>query len=736
MSSPTQAVADPTMLAEIRESLARPFGEAVAARAPQVVDMLEQQLALTEDRSKWKPLKGAVELLKGLRPTLGKSIAKEVAARFDAKVNPGESPFEKTTVFSLDSLSLVADDQVQEEIAVGNTTKRLKEQLGDELFALTSRLAAVMNREALPDDINPVFPRIFARGLLDSLGEAGPDNSSRLAAFLAFGPVVLEEVATVYAATNQMLRQRGVMPDFKRSYGAPVQAPSRVATAAAAGPASPAAGGWSGGSSAGSGSTHAAAPAGAGAGAGAPNAPLDRLFALACGQQAAAAPVVGATQGEPGGTVTIQVRPELLEALKNLEPRLAALITSSYPAPAAMPNLAAIPVSSAAVHQAKHEMRASLTPDDVVVADLVAALFDRLFSDTRLTDATRAQVGRLQLPVFKAVMQDRSFFTDRRHPIRGLIDTMAELGASDEAVSVDGKPPSRWIATVVGEILERHAEDSQAFARALPRLVQVLERHREAALEQDAEIRELRAREEGLTAIRESSLVIAHRLSAASYPQEAAAYLYGHFREVLLHDFKQGGERSPNWSADLEMLDDILWILTPRSTSEERARLVSLLPSLFFRLKMGYQRAGQAPEVATQSVEELKSLLDEVMRAPVAAAHGTLRKVPTPMPPDDYTATLHISSASLAEEGLARGVWLEFTEEDGTKRRCRLNWMSPVQGTCVFKDLERNRSFAISVDDLREKRRAGNAVLVDGPGVAQSSIDGAIADVARGLGGS
>jgi hypothetical protein len=62
--------------------------------------------------------------------------------------------------------------------------------------------------------------------------------------------------------------------------------------------------------------------------------------------------------------------------------------------------------------------------------------------------------------------------------------------------------------------------------------------------------------------------------------------------------------------------------------------------------------------------------------------------------------------------------------------------MSPVQGTCVFKDLDRNRSFAISIDDLREKRRAGHAAIVDGPGVAQSSIEGAIADVARGLGGS
>src|SRR5471030_1715282 len=100
------------MLGEIRDALARPFGEAMGAQVPQVVDMLEQQLALTEDRSRWKPLKGAVELLRTLRPTLGERVTKEVAARFDSKVDQDQSDFSKTARFSLDSFALVADEQV------------------------------------------------------------------------------------------------------------------------------------------------------------------------------------------------------------------------------------------------------------------------------------------------------------------------------------------------------------------------------------------------------------------------------------------------------------------------------------------------------------------------------------------------------------------------------------------------------------------------------------------------
>jgi hypothetical protein len=380
-------------------------------------------------------------------------------------------------------------------------------------------------------------------------------------------------------------------------------------------------------------------------------------------------------------------------------------------------------------------MRDALTPADAVVADLVAALFDRLFMDKRLSDATKAQVGRLQLPVFKAVMQDRSFFTERAHPIRALIDVIAELGAAEESIRIDERSPAEWIAAVVAEILARHGEDARAFVAAQRMLGDVLELHRAAEVEADEQVLAIRLEEQRLAAVRDASLEIAHRLAAGHYPDEGASFLYRCWRDVLVSDFLEAGHDSPNWNADLEVLDDVLWILVPRTSTEDRARLVSLLPSVLYRLKMGFARAGIPAETAGQNVEELKQLLDEVMRAPMAAAHGTLRKRAASPPAftDDYTATLHVSSASLAEEGLARGTWFEFTEPDGEKRRCRLTWMSPVQGTCLFKDLERNRSFAISLDEVREKRRAGTAIPVDGPGVAQSSIEGALSDVARAM---
>ena len=104
------------------------------------------------------------------------------------------------------------------------------------------------------------------------------------------------------------------------------------------------------------------------------------------------------------------------------------------------------------------------------------------------------------------------------------------------------------------------------------------------------------------------------------------------------------------------MLDDILWVLVPRTAPGDRERLVSLLPSLIYRMKPGLRaRAASTATSRAAHVEELRVLLDEVMRSPVAAAHATSRKAPASPPLDDYTATLHVSGALLGNEGLERG---------------------------------------------------------------------------------
>jgi hypothetical protein len=708
----------PELARALRDRLAEAFAKSIHGELAAADEILDHQLAATSDREKWRPLRLAREVLRDLGHGLTLRLDARIKARFDAKLAPEEDTFSQTARFTLDSLSLVSESEVQEEIAVGNAARRMREATGDEFFAANARLAEVLGHGPIPEDRSPAHPRVFARALLDVLAQATEDGAARLAAFAAFDPAMLHALPKAYKAGNDFLADQGVLPHFRRQYGAPQQVPgARPAShgmdhgeaapqAAAAAPPHP------GGKQ---------PPAPAAPAPPPPQALFDRLLASAATVPAPSQP----------GLVTVHVRPELAQALHRLESRLAAL--SADLGQAALPDetAASVPPTADVVRRARDQLADALTPADMAVADLLAAMFGRLFTDPELADAAKVQLGRLQLPVFKAVMTDRRFFTEPDHPIRALIDTIAELGAAGDEFEIDGRLPVEWVAQETQRLLEAEHLDLEAFAAARDRLAAVATQLHEVLADMDAVVHDVRREDADIKANQEAALEVAHRIAASGCPKPTAVYLYRTWRPVLAHDYRVMGAGTPPWNADVETLDDLLWVLSPRPAKADRERLATLLPSARFRLWQGLIRAQVPSEDIESLLDQFDRLQADMQRAPIAAVQAEAAAGLSAAMADDFTATLHVSSDAVQEEGIARGAWFEFTEDDGTLARARVAWVSPVQGACVFKDVARNRSFAMSLADLRQRREAGRARPVDGPGVAHACIEGALADVAR-----
>ena len=64
---------------------------------------------------------------------------------------------------------------------------------------------------------------------------------------------------------------------------------------------------------------------------------------------------------------------------------------------------------------------------DTVTLDIVAMLFDQIFGDPRIPAAMKALIGRLQIPMLKVAILDKSFFAKKAHPARHMLDTLGEL---------------------------------------------------------------------------------------------------------------------------------------------------------------------------------------------------------------------------------------------------------------------------------------------------------------------
>jgi hypothetical protein len=202
----------------VRDAMAAVFSTTVSAGAAGVVAMLEEQVAATPDREKWRPLREAIELLRTVLPGFEGRLRRHVRERFEAKLAPAGDELSKTAMFSL---ALVAEDDMQEEIVIGNATRRLRDALAEELFHLTERLAEAIGEGPLPEKRNPAFPRLFVRALLDALAMPGVSAQGRFMAFSAFSPALLAALRAAYQAANGLLVERGVLPQLKRGYGSP-----------------------------------------------------------------------------------------------------------------------------------------------------------------------------------------------------------------------------------------------------------------------------------------------------------------------------------------------------------------------------------------------------------------------------------------------------------------------------------------------------------------------------------
>jgi hypothetical protein len=67
---------------------------------------------------------------------------------------------------------------------------------------------------------------------------------------------------------------------------------------------------------------------------------------------------------------------------------------------------------------------------DQMVIDIVAALFDQVLSDPKVSPEMARQIARLQMPVLRVALGDMGFFNSRKHPVRRFVNRIATLSAS------------------------------------------------------------------------------------------------------------------------------------------------------------------------------------------------------------------------------------------------------------------------------------------------------------------
>ena len=619
---------------------------------------------------------------------------------------------------SLDALSLVDDDELEDSLAAQSMANKAEARLAQALFPLNQRLALACARPDLDSAGNPIGPAALAHAFARSLRLLDLPGPTRLVLFGLFDSEVLGGLDELYADANRLLVDAGLLPDLR----------PRVRHAARARSAAPADGAPSAPPDGHPASAHAAGDTPS---HGVPGdldallpdqALIELLGARLAQRRAQAGAPAAAAARTPGDAMRT---PELQALLLQL--------ARTLPGPAADAPLLD------RLHSATPAGVGGIGLQDADTLELVGRLFDFVHRDDTVPPPLAPLMDQLRVPVMCTALSDRRVLSDPDHPVRQLLD---EIGAAAIGWSQGADPGKRLlgsIADAIDAVVRQPDAGTPAFERALGELRGFLEvqRHR-AELAEQRTMEAAVGRERLVLARRRVSDALQERLDDLHVPVWVARLLTRPWANHLVLLWLRQGEQSEAYTEGLAFADDLIWAASVR-TDAERARLEALLPELETAMRAGLARVAYHDSEIEQLVTELyafaRSRLEpEAQRA--AAFEDTATDLAVELPPgstdmlEDQPQPGQCDPALLAHlRELPAGTWFEFRGQ-GTQERAKLSWVSPVTGRCLFVNRNGLKVSEKHLATLAGELEQGLARILAGSRLVQRALAGILAELA------
>jgi len=704
----------PVALIQVRDKAAQQLKKALQALFDSADDSLFEMADRATSNVEQNAFFEAMRDLRLKRKTIERGFLQKIFESFAAlnQYEIGKAP--QLDAVSFDTLSLVQNDALEESVAIDAMVSKVINRDGIALGHLTTRLNALVSKK-IDEKNNPLGPRALCEAFLDACRDLGVEIKVKLIIFKLFEKSVLGDLDQLYAEVNQLLIVAGVLPELKSA--APRRNPERSAAARSA-----------------RGSDGAALTAEGAASFGEEG--MQEVFGAL---QSLLAEVRGSglpARELPAGAVPISSN-DLMRLLSHMQQRLpdqSAAAVDEFDLRNQLESL----LGRASAKSGKARVVGEVDED---VINLVSMLFEFILDDRTLPDSLKALIARLQIPMLKVAVLDKTFFSRGSHPARRLLNEIASaaLGWVDQDDSQRDTLYQR-IDQVVQRLLNDFVDDPAIFAELLAEFMAFTgdERRRSDLLEQrtrDAE--EGRAKSE--LARQHVEQALNQRLLGKTLPEAVVRLLQEAWSKVLMLTCLKHGVESSHWQAVLVTMDELVWSVEPHEDPQARLRLLELVPGLLRSLREGLDSAGIDPFVTGEFFARLEALhvqaFQRFKRAMPVALDSSAVKLPTlaeeaaqVLSADEVAAVLPLlelpvsveaeqaeepemveiieeitllapgdrreqeteinladdDDALLQVDGLRVGSWVEFQEDEDNKLRCKLAAVIKPSGKFIF----------------------------------------------------
>jgi hypothetical protein len=643
-----------------------------------------------------------------------------------------------------EGLSLVNDQELEESLAIGSMVAKAENRHAPALYAVNQRLSMIRGGASVENDTNPIAPAPLCQAFRLAMAEFELDVQARLIIYKLFDRFVMSNLDMLYGEVNHQLIQAGVLPQIRdkhaqgvaRAPGAPL-VPGGAPGAPGVAPLDAMDGGYGGGYGG-----------------------YDAASQLQVELYNTVRSLLAVRRGtrpdyNPHTANLPSFAPiDLLSALTILQNQ--AMLPHAQPATSADAAMVVQQMKQDVIEQASKfqaDQKAQVAAADEDTIDLVGMMFQFIVQDRNLPAAMQAMLSRLQIPYLKVAILDRHLFTQKSHPARQLLDTMAQacIGWSEES-DRDHRLYDK-VKETVENLLKDFDDDIGIFERAridFENFVDTSKKRAELAEQRAAEA--TRGREKLHQARRIAAAEIRHRIEGRQLPAMIQSVLTRPWANYLVLTLLRQGEDSKEWKQALRFADEFVWSVEDKRNESDQARLRSLLPVIEKHLRHGLTTVAYHENDIKQLLQGLNLYYERMLRArPAAGTDPAHAGTDLLLPPvemleivsrvgsqasENDTAVEEIVMRSTADgdggveaneaiddeflgqaKGLKVGTWVEFGNPDGgTKERAKLSWISPITGKYLFVNrkglkVADKTVFALAV----EMRRGATLVLEEVP---------------------
>ncbi len=371
-----------------------------------------------------------------------------------------------------------------------------------------------------------------------------------------------------------------------------------------------------------------------------------------------------------------------------------------------------------------------LQPEDSDTIDLVGMLFDYITKNARPDGSTQSLLTKLQVPLLRVALRDKSFFTRRAHPARQLLNAIAETGA--HWVDDSEGPADRALVDKMQLVVDRVTQEFDGNVNVMENMLGDLSSHmhtlaRKAEAAERRHVDAARGREKLEVAREQARTAISDRLKTAKPGKLVRTLLEQAWTDVLALTLLRQGETSEVYQKRLSVAEQLLAAdkggrageIKPELPASLRSEIETGLDQVGYhkediqavvkRLFLPEEAANEAnPSTNTEIAIKLKSKQrfgDDTTATPDSAKPDKRRVLPPDSPEAKMIERL---------KTLPFGSWFEFkTNQQGDKIRRKLAWFSTVTGRCLFVNQRGVRTDEKTLDQLAHDVVIGQAIIVE-----------------------